>query len=95
MEGSLLEPVGLLPAARALPDWAVYLAFARFPLETVTTSPDGGWNVIVQDLRFLPWFVGPWERGGKAGVRRQPFVYCVRYDRALKLIDRGFIRAGR
>ena len=34
----------------------------------------------MQDLRFLPWFTGPWERGGEEGIRRQPFVYRVRFD---------------
>lgn len=84
-----------LEAARALPDIGVYLAFARFPLETVYPSRDGGAEVVVQDLRFLPWFTGPWEPGGKDGLRRQPFVYRVRFDAALKAIERGFVRSGR
>jgi inner membrane protein len=84
-----------LDAARALPDWSVYLAFARFPLETVHPEPDGGATVIVQDLRFLPWFTGPWESGGEQGMRRQPFVYRVRLDSALRAVDRGFVRDGR
>jgi len=49
----------------------------------------------VQDLRFLPWFTGPWERGGKEGLRRQPFVYRARFDAGLNLVDRGFVRDGR
>ncbi|HTR02822.1 MAG TPA: metal-dependent hydrolase [Thermoanaerobaculia bacterium] len=85
----------VLEAARALPDIEVYLAFARFPLETVTPTGDGGAEVVVQDLRFLPWFTGPWERGGEEGLRRQPFVYRVRFDGALRLVERGFIREGR
>jgi len=85
----------VLEAARRLPDWSVYLAFARFPLETVHAEPDGGATVIVQDLRFLPWFTGPWERGGEQGLRRQPFVYRVRLDAALCAVDRGFVRDGR
>jgi hypothetical protein len=84
-----------LEAARSLPDWSVYLAFARFPLETVYPAPDGGSTVIVQDLRFLPWFTGPWEPGGARGLRRQPFVYRVRFDGALRAVERGFVRGGR
>ena len=84
-----------LEAARALPDIAVYMAFARFPLETVRPTGDGGTEVVVQDLRFLPWFTGPWERGGESGIRRQPFVYRVRLDAALRAIERGFVRGGR
>jgi hypothetical protein len=84
-----------LDAARALPEIAVYLAFARFPLETVSAEPDGGAEVVVQDLRFLPWFAGPWERGGKDGIRRQPFVYRVRFDAARRAVESGFVREGR
>jgi inner membrane protein len=85
----------VLDAANALPDVRTYLAFARFPLETVTPSGDGGSEVVVQDLRFLPWFTGPWERGGEQGFRRQPFVYRVRFDPALRVLDRGFVQEGR
>jgi inner membrane protein len=85
----------VLEAARALPDVRTYLAFARFPLETVTPEGSGGSEVVVQDLRFLPWFTGPWERGGEQGLRRQPFVYRVRFDAALHVVDRGFVREGR
>ena len=85
----------VLEAARALPDIGVYLAFARFPLETVYPTRDGGAEVVVQDLRFLPWFTGPWERGGEEGIRRQPFVYRVRFDAALRAVERGFVRSGR
>lgn len=84
-----------LEAARALPDIEVYMAFARFPLETVQPGRDGGTEVVVQDLRFLPWFTGPWERGGESGIRRQPFVYRVRLDGALRAVERGFVRDGR
>lgn len=84
-----------LDAARALPEIGVYMAFARFPLETVSPAPDGGAEVIVQDLRFLPWFTGPWERGGEEGIRRQPFVYRVLFDAALRPVERGFVRGGR
>ena len=89
------EPSKFLSAARELPDWKIYLAFARFPMETVYPSKDGGADVIVQDLRFLPWFTGPWERGGKEGLRRQPFVYRARFDAGLNVLDRGFVRDGR
>lgn len=84
-----------LEAARALPDIGVYMRFARFPLETVYPTRDGGAEVVVQDLRFLPWFTGPWEQGGESGIRRQPFVYRVRLDAALRAVERGFIRGGR
>lgn len=89
------EPSRFLTAARALPDWKIYLGFARFPMETVYPNADGGAEVIVQDLRFLPWFAGPWERGGREGLRRQPFVYRARFDSALQPVERGFVRDGR
>lgn len=89
------DPSPALAAAHALPDWSVYLAFARFPLETVEPEPDGGATVIVQDLRFLPWFTGPWERDRTEGMRRQPFVYRVRFDAALNPVERGFVHTGR
>ena len=84
-----------LEAARNLPDWQIYLAFARFPLETVYREPDGGTTVILQDLRFLPFFTGPWEPDQEQGIRRQPFVYRVRLDAALNAVERGFVRSGR
>jgi inner membrane protein len=85
----------VLDAARALPEIGIYLAFARFPLETVYASGDGGAEVIVQDLRFLPFFTGPWEPGGEDGIRRQPFVYRVRFDAGLRAVERGFVPGGR
>jgi inner membrane protein len=89
-------PSPALAAARALPDWKVYLGFARFPLETVEPESDGTVAVIVQDLRFLPWFAGPWERDtDEGGFRRQPFVYRVRFDSELRVLERGFVRTGR
>lgn len=84
-----------LEAARKLSDWQVYLAFARFPLETVYPEPDGGATVIIQDLRFLPFFTGPWEPDQERGLRRQPFVYRVRLDASLAAVERGFVRGGR
>lgn len=89
-------PSPALAAARALPDWKIYLGFARFPLETVEPEPDGTVAVIVQDLRFLPWFTGPWERDtAQGGFRRQPFVYRVRFDAELRVLERGFVSTGR
>ena len=85
----------VLEAARRLPDWQIYLAFARFPLETVYPEKDGGATVIIQDLRFLPFFTGPWEPDQERGLRRQPFVYRVRFDRALSAVERDFVRGGR
>ena len=89
-------PSPALAAARGLPDWKIYLAFARFPLETVDAEPNGDTSVYVQDLRFLPWFAGPWERDtDEGGFRRQPFVYRVRFDPSLRVVDQGFVRTGR
>jgi len=85
----------VLEAARSLPDWQVYMAFARFPLETVYPDGRGGATVILQDLRFLPFFTGPWEPDQTQGIRRQPFVYRVRLDTALRAVERGFVRGGR
>ena len=53
----------------------------------------GAADVSFQDLRFLPWFSGPWERERGRGMRfrRQPFVYRVRLDRSGRAIERGFV----
>jgi inner membrane protein len=82
-----------LTAAESMPDVRTYLDFARFPLATVRTEPDGATSVSFQDLRFLPWFSGPWERERGRGMRfrRQPFVYRVRLDRSGRPIDRSFV----
>ncbi len=85
----------LLEAARQLPDWRVYIDFARFPLETVYPEADGGATIILQDLRFLPFFTGPWEPDQVQGLRRQPFVFRVRLDPALHAVELGFVRGGR
>ncbi len=85
----------LLEAARQLPDWQVYIDFARFPLETVYPEAGGGATIILQDLRFLPFFTGPWEPDQVQGLRRQPFVFRVRLDSALRAVERGFVRGGR
>jgi membrane-bound metal-dependent hydrolase YbcI (DUF457 family) len=81
-----------LAVARALPDVLAYLDFARFPLASVEKQPDGGTVVIFQDLRFLPWFTGPWERRGLGSFRRQPFVYRVRLDPASRPVEHGFVK---
>jgi len=60
-----------------------------------TTTGRGGATVILQDLRFLPFFTGPWEPDQTQGIRRQPFVYRVRLDTALRAVERGFVRGGR
>lgn len=85
------QPSPVLDKALAVPEVRAYLDFARFPLATVRTGPDGTTTVSFQDLRFLPWFTGPWERQGGFRYRRQPFVYSVRLDRAGRLIERGFV----
>ena len=85
----------LLEAARHLPDWQVYMDFARFPLETVYPDADGGATIILQDLRFLPFFTGPWEPDQVQGIRRQPFVFRVRLNPALNPVELGFVRSGR
>jgi len=88
----LVKPrqMALLEAARALPDVVTYLAFARFPFEIVAPQPDGGVAITWEDLRFLPWFAGPWS-AGRRGLRRQPFVYRVRLDAAGRPVERTFI----
>jgi inner membrane protein len=85
-----------LAEAEKLPDVHTYLDFARFPLVTVREEADGMTTISFQDLRFLPWFTGPWERESGRGIRfrRQPFVYRVRLDRAGRTLDRSFVGAG-
>jgi inner membrane protein len=84
-------PSPVLADAVKLPEVQAYLDFARFPLATVTPERDGTTTVSFQDLRFLPWFTGPWERQGGFRYRRQPFVYRVRLDRAGRPVERGFL----
>ena len=84
------SPSPVLTAAEKMPDVRAYLDFARFPLATVRTEPDGA-SVSFQDLRFLPWFSGPWERERGMRFRRQPFVYRVRLDRSGQPVDRSFV----
>ncbi|HEV8610157.1 MAG TPA: metal-dependent hydrolase [Thermoanaerobaculia bacterium] len=87
------SPSAELLQAENLPDVRIYLDFARFPLATVQPEPDGTTSISFQDLRFLPWFTGPWERERGRGMRfrRQPFVYRVRLDRAGRPLDGGFV----
>jgi membrane-bound metal-dependent hydrolase YbcI (DUF457 family) len=85
----------LLASARALPDVQVYLAFARFPLATVTPAKDGSVAITFEDLRFLPFFTGPWARTRGGGYTRVAFVYRVRLDPAGRVLERGFVVAGR
>jgi inner membrane protein len=82
-----------LADTRALPDVQTYLAFARFPLASVHPLPAGGSYITWEDLRFLPWFAGPWQTDASTGLRREPFVYRVRLDAAGRPIDRAFVRS--
>ncbi len=85
----------LLSASRGLPDVQIYLAFARFPLATLLPEADGGAAVTWEDLRFLPWFAGPWQSDRHGGLRREPFVYRVRLDAAGRPLERAFIVGAR
>ncbi len=80
-----------LEAARALPDVEGYLQFARFPRATVRSVRDGGTLVFWEDLRFLPWFSGPWEVDGKGFLRRRPFLYRVRLDRSGRVLESAVV----
>ena len=83
-----------LARAFAMPEARTYLDFARFPLASVESHPDGTTSVTLQDLRFLPWFTGPWDRqGNESPFRRQPFVYRIRLDAAGRAIEKGFVRS--
>ena len=72
-----------------------YLAFARFPLATVTPFPDGTTAITFEDMRFLPFFTGPWARTKSGGLQRVAFVYRVRLDGAGRPLERGFVVGGR
>jgi inner membrane protein len=85
----------LLLASRELPDVQIYLAFARFPLATLLPEADGGAAVTWEDLRFLPWFSGPWRNDRHGGFRREPFVYRVRLDAAGRPLERSFVLSSR
>ncbi len=84
-------PSAALQTARALPDVEAYLQFARFPRATVRNEPDGGAVVVWEDLRFLPWFAGPWEMDGKGTLRRRPFLYRVRLDPAGRTLESAVV----
>ncbi len=81
----------LLGAARELREVRAYLAFARFPLATVALQPDGGATILWQDLRFLPWFAGPWGTDGSGGLTRQPFLYRLRLDAAGRPVEQSLV----
>ena len=84
-------PSAAFETARALPDVEAYLQFARFPRATVRREPDGGAVVVWEDLRFLPWFAGPWEMDGKGTLRRRPFLYRVRLDPAGRTLESAVV----
>jgi inner membrane protein len=84
-----------LRAALAQPDVQTYLAFARFPLATVRLEPEGGAAITCEDLRFLPWFTGPWVRGPAGRMEREPFVYRIRLDALGRPVERGFVQSSR
>ena len=80
-----------LAAARALPDVPDVPGVRAVPAGDVEPQPDGATSVTWEDLRFLPWFSGPWQRDGKDGLRRQPFLYRVRLDASGRVLDRAFV----
>ena len=84
-----------LAAALEMPEVRTYLAFARFPLATVHSQVDGGAVITWEDLRFLPWFTGPWVRDRAGRMEREPFVYRVRLDAAGRAVERGFVQSSR
>jgi inner membrane protein len=84
-------PSAALEVARALPDVEAYLQFARFPRATIQPEPDGGTVVVWEDLRFLPWFAGPWEMDGRGALRRKPFLYRVRLDPAGRALESSVV----
>ena len=88
-------PSAALETARALPDTEAYLQFARFPRATVRPDRDGGTLVFWEDLRFLPWFTGPWEFQGRGVVRRRPFLFRVRLDAAGRALDSAVVSSFR
>jgi inner membrane protein len=76
-----------LEAARALPGVEAYLQFARFPRATVRQAPGGGTVIVWEDLRFLPWFSGPWSLDRSRALRRRPFLYRVRLDASGRALE--------
>ncbi|MGH9366764.1 MAG: hypothetical protein ACRD3M_03710, partial [Thermoanaerobaculia bacterium] len=81
-----------LEAARALPDVEAYLRFARFPRATVRPASGGGTVIVWEDLRFLPWFAGPWGVDGNGALRRRPLLYRVRLDAAGRALESAVVR---
>lgn len=80
-------PSPALAAARAREDVQAYLRFARFPSAVVRSEPDGGTEIVWEDLRFLPWFAGPWQVDAKGVLRRRPFLFRVRFDAAGRTLE--------
>jgi inner membrane protein len=80
-----------LETARALPDVDGYLQFARFPRASVRAGSGGGTVIFWEDLRFLPWFAGPWEVDGKRFLRRRPFLFRVRLDRNGRVLESAVV----
>jgi len=78
-------------AARRLPEVRTFTEFARFPLETVVISRYGSAEYSIQDLRFLPFFAGPWGRDESGRMGRQPFVYRVLLEASGRVVGRGFV----
>lgn len=78
-------------AARELPEVRTFTEFARFPLETVQAGGDGCAEYSIQDLRFLPFFAGPWGRDESGRMGREPFVYRALFDASGRVIGRGFV----
>jgi inner membrane protein len=78
-------------AARELPEVRTFAEFARFPLETLAVSDDGSAEYSIQDLRFQPFFAGPWGRDESGRMGRQPFVYRVLFDPSGHVVGRGFV----
>ena len=86
-------PSAALETARALPEVEAYLRFARFPRATLRIEPDGGAVILWEDLRFLPWFSGPWELDGRGSLRRNPFLYRVRLDAAGRAVESAVVNS--
>jgi inner membrane protein len=86
-------PSAALETARALPDVVAYLRFARFPRATVRSAPGGGSIIVWEDLRFLPWFAGPWEMDSRGVLRRRPFLYRVRLDAAGRTLESSVVNS--
>jgi hypothetical protein len=80
-------PSPALAAARSRPDVEAYLRFARFPRAVVRAGPGGGTEIVWEDLRFLPWFAGPWQMDAKGVLRRRPFLFRVRFDAAGRTLE--------